>query len=158
MFLPPLLKLPMPGAFRGFFLGFFCLILIVAPVASGIFGVIRMKNQFQRITVTHASLRVEELKRGKRTDIEIPINELEDLVAPMRPPVFGMEPNPIGNTGTLRMPDGRPAPRFLVALNRMSDRKGIIARSDKVSVEFAAGFDEAEMAYLFALIKETILR
>jgi hypothetical protein len=119
--------------------------------------VVRMKNQFQRVTVTRESLHIEEVKRGRRTDIEIPIDELEDLIAPAQPPIFGMNTSPIGDTGTPRMPDGRAVPKVLLTLARMRDLKGIIARSDKATVEFAAGLDEAETAYLFAIIRKTIL-
>ena len=38
----------------------------------------------------------------------------------------------------------------------MAGSKGIIARSDKAVLEFAKGLDEAEVAYLFALIRKTI--
>jgi hypothetical protein len=54
------------------------------------------------------------------------------------------------------MPDGRPMPRFLLALMKMAGSRGIIARSDNVDVEFARGLDDAEVAWLFALIKKTI--
>jgi hypothetical protein len=94
--------------------------------------------------------------------VEIPVDELEDLVAPAGQSVLetaevpGMKKIPLGNTGTPRMPDGRPAPRFLLSLMKMTGSKGIIARSDKSVVEFAGGLDEAEVAYLFALIRKTI--
>ena len=70
--------------------------------------------------------------------------------------VPGMKKVPLGNTGTPRMPDGRPVPRFLLSLVKMTGSRGIIARSDKTVVEFAGGLDEAEVAYLFALIRKTI--
>ncbi|HOU52021.1 MAG TPA: hypothetical protein PLR10_12475, partial [Smithella sp.] len=57
---------------------------------------------------------------------------------------------------TPRMPDGRPVPRLLSSLMKMAGSKGIIARSDKTEVELAAGLDEAEVAWLFALIRKTI--
>ena len=56
------------------------------------------------------------------------------------------------------MPDGRPVPRFLLSLIKMAGSRGITARSDKAVVEFAGGLDEAEVAYLFALIRKTIAR
>jgi hypothetical protein len=62
----------------------------------------------------------------------------------------------LGRTGIARMPDGRPMPRFLLALMKMAGSRGIIARSDNVDVEFARGLDDAEVAWLFALIKKTI--
>jgi hypothetical protein len=67
-----------------------------------------------------------------------------------------MKKVPLGNTGTPRMPDGRPVPRFLLSLIKMAGSRGITARSDKAVVEFAGGLDEAETAYLFAIIRKTI--
>jgi hypothetical protein len=153
----------MPDWIRYFFLGFIGLFFIAGPVVSALLNVLRLKNQFERITVTKAFLRVEALKQGKRSTVEIPVDELEDLVAPTARSVMdtievpGMKKVPLGNTGTPRMPDGRPVPRFLLSLMKMTGSKGIMARSDKTVVEFAGGLDEAEVAYLFALIRKTIV-
>jgi hypothetical protein len=161
-FLPALLTLPMPDWIRYFFLGFIGLFFIAGPVVSALLNMLRLKNQFERITVTKAFLRVEALKRGKRSTVEIPVDELEDLVAPTTRALVdtvevpGMKKIPLGNTGTPRMPDGRPVPRFLLSLMKMTGSRGIIARSDKAVAEFAGGLDEAEVSYLFALIRKTI--
>jgi hypothetical protein len=161
-FLPMILTLPMPEFIRYFFLGFIGLFFIAGPVVSTLLNVLRLKNQFERITVTKAFLRVEALKQGKRTIVEISIDELEDLVAPTRRALMdtievpGMKKVPLGNTGTPRMPDGRPVPRFILSLMKMTISRGIVARSDKAVVEFAGGLDEAEVAYLFAIIRKTI--
>jgi hypothetical protein len=161
-FLPALLTLPMPDWVRYFFLGFVGLFFIAGPVLSALLNVMRLRNQFERVTVTKAFLRVEALKQGKRSTVEIPVDELEDLVAPTAKSLLdsvevpGMKKMPLGDTGTPRMPDGRPVPRFLLSLIKMKGSKGILARSDKTVVEFAAGLDEAETAYLFALTRKTI--
>ena len=161
-FLPALLTLPMPDWIRYVFLGFIGLFFIAGPVVSALLNVLRLKNQFERITVTKAFLRVEALKQGKRSTVEIPVDEMEDLVAPTTRALMdtievpGMKKVPLGNTGTPRMPDGRPVPRFLLSLIKMKGSKGIMARSDKTVVEFAGGLDEAEVAYLFAIIRKTI--
>jgi hypothetical protein len=161
-FLPAILTLPMPEFIRYVILGFIGLFFIAGPVVSALLNVLRLKNQFERITVTKAFLRVEALKQGKRFTSEIPVDELEDLIAPAVRSVMdtievpGMKKVPLGNTGTPRMPDGRPVPRFLLSLMKMTGSKGIIARSDKTVVEFAGGLDEAEVAYLFALTRKTI--
>ena len=90
------------------------------------------------------------------------MDELEDLVSPTvrslmdTLEVKGMKKVPLGNTGTPRMPDGRPVPRFVLSLMKLAGSRGIVARSDRAVVEFAAGLDEAETAYLFALIRKTI--
>ncbi len=161
-FLPVLLGLPVPDWVRYFFLGFIGLFFIAGPVVSSLLTLLRLKNQFERVTVTKAFLRVEALKQGKRTTAEIAVNELEDLVSPTirslmdAVDVPGMKRVPLGNTGTPRMSDGRPVPRFLLALMKMAGTRGITARSDRAVVEFAGGLDEAETAYLFALIRKTI--
>ena len=161
-FLPAILTLPMPDFIRYVFLGFIGLFFIAGPVVSALLNVLRLKNQFERITVTKAFLRVEALKQGKRTTLEIPVDELEDLVAPTTRALMdtlevpGMKKVHMGNTGTPRMPDGRPVPRFLLSLMKMAGSRGVTARSDKAVVEFAGGLDEAEVVYLFALIRKTI--
>ena len=161
-FLPALLTLPMPDFIRYVALGFIGLFFIAGPVVSALLNVLRLKNQFERITVTKAFLRVEVLKQGKRSAVEIPVDELEDLVAPTTRSLMetievpGMKKASLGNTGTPRMPDGRPIPRWLLSLMKMQGSKGITARSDKAVVEFAGGLDEAEVAYLFALTRKTI--
>ena len=129
---------------------------------SSLLSLLRLKNQFERVTVTKAFLRVEALKQGKRSAAEIPVDELEDLVAPTAKSLMdsvevpGMKKVDLGDTGTPRMPDGRPVPRLLQSILKMAGSRGITARSDKAVVEFAAGLDEAETAYLFALIRKTI--
>ena len=161
-FLPALLTLPMPDWIRYFFLGFIGLFFIAGPVVSALLNVLRLKNRLERITVTKAFLRVETLKQGKRSTVEIPVDELEDLVAPTTRALMdtievpGMKKVNFGNTGTPRMPDGRPVPRFILSLMKMAGSRGITARSDKAVVEFAAGLDEAEVTYLFALTRKTI--
>jgi len=152
----------MPDWIRYFALGFIGLFFIAGPVVSALMNMLRLKNQFERITVTKAFLRIEALKQGKRSTMEIPVDELEDLIAPTVRSVMdvidvpGMKKVPLGNTGTPRMPDGRPVPRFLLSLMKMKGSRGITARSDKAAVEFAGGLDEAETAYLFALIRRAI--
>lgn len=151
----------MPVIFRYFFpvfIGFFMAVpvLVILGKKAG------MKTPFEVITVTETNFRVEALRHGKQTTVDIPVSELEDLVAPSRQEIMdavtypGMKNISLGRTGTARMPDGRPMPRFLLTLMKMVDSRGIIARSDNVEVEFARGLDEAELAWLFALIKRTI--
>ena len=113
-FLPALLTLPMPEFIRYVFLGFIGLFFIAGPVVSALLNVLRLKNQFERVTVTKAILRVEALTQGKRSTVEIPVDELEDLVALTIRSVMdtvempGVKKVPLGNTGTPRMPTGDP--------------------------------------------------
>ena len=153
-FLPALLTLPMPDWVRYFALGFIGLFFIAGPVLSALLHVLRLRNQFERVTVTKAFLRVEALKQGKRSAAEIPVDELEDLVAPTAKSLMdsvevpGMKKVDLGDTGTPRMPDGRPVPRLLQSILKMAGSRGITARSDKAVVEFAAGLDEGAEAAL----------
>jgi hypothetical protein len=161
-FLRPILMFTMPEFIRNIFLGFFGLFFIAAPVISALRTVYRQKKEFERITVTKAFLRLEALKQGKSITMEIPTAELEDLLASTTRgamntiEVSGMKKVSLGDTGTPRMPDGRPVPRFLVSLMKMVGSRGITARSDKTLIGFAAGLDEAEVTWLFALIRKTI--
>ncbi|PKN37401.1 MAG: hypothetical protein CVU62_10445 [Deltaproteobacteria bacterium HGW-Deltaproteobacteria-2] len=161
-FLRPILMFTMPEFIRNIFLGFFGLFFIAVPVISALRTVYRRKKEFERITVTKTFLRLEALKQGKSITMEIPTAELEDLVAPTTRgamntiEVSGMKKVSLGDTGTPRMPDGRPVPRFLVSLMKMVGSRGITARSDKTFIGFATGLDEAEVTWLFALIRKTI--
>jgi hypothetical protein len=160
-FLTPIFSLPMPDFIRPIFLGVIVLFL-AGPVISALLRMFRLKNAFELITVTKVFVRVETLKQGKSTTTEIPVSQLEDLVAPTTRRMMntievpGMKKTSLGDTGSPRMPDGRPVPHFILSLIKMIGSKGIIARSDKAMVEFASGLDEAEVAYLFALIRKTI--
>jgi uncharacterized membrane protein len=162
-FLPSILSHPRDGFFRSIPLGFIVFFFIALPIILALKGMYRLKKEFEQITVTKAFLRVEALKQGKRITTEIPVSELEDLVAPTTQGVMnsievpGMKKVPLGDTGTPRMPDGRPVPRFLLSLMKIVGSKGIIARSDKTMSEFAGGLDEAEVAWIFALIRKTIV-
>jgi hypothetical protein len=162
-FLLPILTRPMPDFIRYVFLSFIGIFFIAGPVISALVREFRLKKQFERITITKDILRVEALKQGKRTTKEIPVSELEDLVAPTMRGVMnttevpGMKKVSLGDTGTPRMPDGRPMPHFILSLIKMVGSKGIIARSDKAVAEFASGLDEAEIAWIFALIRKTIV-
>jgi len=161
-FLMPILTRSMPDFIRYVFLSFIGFFFIAGPVISALLRVFRLKKQFERIIITKDILRVEALKQGKRITTEIPVSELEDLVAPTMQGVMnttevpGMKKAFLGDTGTPRMPDGRPMPHFILSLIKMVGSKGIIARSDKAVVEFASGLDEAEIAWIFALIRKTI--
>ncbi len=161
-FLLPIITSPMPDFIRYVSLSFIGLFFIAGPVISALLRVFRLKKEFERIIITKDVLRVEALKQGKHATTEIPVSELEDLVAPTLREVMnntetpGMKKVSLGDTGTPRMPDGRPMPSFMLSLIKMVGSKGIIARSDKAVVEFASGLDEAEIAWIFALIRKTI--
>ncbi|MFA5321516.1 MAG: hypothetical protein WC373_02490 [Smithella sp.] len=161
-FLPKMHTYATPDFFRYIFSVFFGLFFIAVPLLLALQKMNRQKKGIERITITKTILRVEALKQGKSTTEEIPIDELEDLVAPTMQgtmnaiEVTGMKKVYLGDTGTPRMPDGRPIPRFLLSLLKMVGSKGIIAHSDKTVIEFAGGLDEAEIAWLYTFIRKKI--
>lgn len=161
-FLPKIRAHSTPDFFRYLFFGFFGLFFIAVPILSALQKMYRQQKSGERITVTKTILRVEALKQGKSATEEIPLDELEDLVAPATQRAFntvkmpGMKKIDPGDTGTPRMPDGRPVPRLLLSLMKMAGAKGITARSDKTAIEFAGGLDEAEVAWIFAVIRKAI--
>jgi hypothetical protein len=115
------------------------------------------------VTVNGAVLRVEQRGGGKTAVQEIPVDELEDLVLPTTRSIIeetelpGYRQHPVpGDTGTPRMPDGRPVPKSLLALIRLAGSPGITARSDKTTLSFGQGLPEAELVYLYSLIRKTI--
>ena len=111
VFLSSLPTLRCPTGIRYFFLGFIGLFFVAGPVVSALLNVLRLKNQFERITVTKAFLRVETLNRGshhrrdpRRRDggrRSAHVRSAMDTIECPR----DEESNP-GNTGTPRMPDG----------------------------------------------------
>mgnify|MGYP001765562633 FL=1 len=161
-FIPVILISRMPDHFRYIIAGSLVILFVLVPVLSAFRTLYQMKKDFERITVTRAFLRVETMKQGKLTTAEIPADELDDLVAPTTQGIINsvdlpdMKKTSIGDTGTPRMPDGRPVPGLLLSIMKMVGTKGIIARSDTTIMEFAAGLTEAEVAWLFGLIRKTI--
>jgi hypothetical protein len=146
------------------------LIVTIASLAS-VLGMLRYfrkaSKSLTRITAVRTSLRVEDVAATGRTAVtEIPVNELEDFFLTTsrsileRPVMPGQEEStalhPFGDTGTPRLPDGRPVPKIILALSRYAGSPGITARSDNAVVTFGKGLPEEEAAYLFAVIKKVL--
>lgn len=146
------------------------LIFLALAVFMVVLGALRYARKasgnLTRITATRAALRIEEVTRGKSAVTEIPLDELEDLFLTTSRSVLESQTMPgkkkggaapsIGDTGTPRLPDGRPVPKILLALARFAGSPGVTARSDKAVVTFGKGLPEEEAAYLYALIKKTL--
>ena len=168
VFIRGLLELPGPPAIRYGFILFITLFFILAPVGSALAHLRKVSASHTKVTATRAILQVEEIAPGKSTLTEIPVDELEELQLPTqrsllqsvempgkkkdRPPVI------VGDTGTPRLPDGRPAPRFLLSLMKYVGSPGITARSDKAMITIGKGLPDAELAYLYALIRNAMLK
>ena len=105
------------------------------PILSALRSLVRSRGQATRITATPVFLRIEEKTGGKASVVEIPADELDDLEFSDRRPVLseidipGMKKlQDFGDTGTPRLPNGRPVPKILLSLMRMVPSQGITAR------------------------------
>jgi len=161
--LPGLLSLPAPPVVQVMMVGFIGFFALLLPILTTLRDVARSRGGSTRITASRAGLRVEEKEKGGTRVTDIPAGELEDLefidrrslISTVEVP--GMEKGQdFGDTGTPRLPDGRPVPRIILALMRLAPTKGITARSDRAIVTFGQGLPEDELAYLFALIVQTL--
>jgi hypothetical protein len=115
------------------------------------------------VTVDSENLRVEYKKGGETHWTQISLEGLEDLILHATRStagdigVTGRKRHFLqGNTGTPRMPDGRPVPKFLISALRRAGSPGITARSDKYTVTFGTGLPDDEVAYLYSLIRKII--
>ncbi|HUT53630.1 MAG TPA: hypothetical protein VM658_09580 [bacterium] len=146
---------PQDAAIAGLILIFF----VAAPILSALAHVRRDRNRSTRVIASPALLRVEERVKGKLVTTEIPGDQLEELTLPTltdaTAAMNAQSKRPayeLGDTGVMRMPDGRPMPGILVTILKMAGSPGIVARSDTATVTFGAGLSEAELRYLQALI------
>ena len=163
LFLPGLLSLPAPPLIHYLIIGFVILFAVLLPIVSALRFFAGASGRTTRVTVTRAMLRVEEGGGGKAKTTEIPAAELEELeYADRRSALKGIEIpgmkklKDFGDTGTPRLPDGRPVPKILLALMRLVPSQGITARSDRVAVNFGRGLPDDELAYLYALIRKIL--
>jgi len=161
-FFPVFLRMDSPPGVRLGIVGFMLLLFLGGPIAFVLRGV-RGRQGTTRVTVTRDLLTVEGEAAGRAGIAEIPAAELEDLLAPT-PRSLVVEagsqdagaPRLMDDSGTLRMPDGRPAPRILLSILKFVGSPGITARSDTTAVTFGRGLPEAEAAYIHALIRKTL--
>ncbi len=144
-------------------IGFVILSAVVMPILTALRTFAGSPGRSTRIAVTRALLRVEGGRGGKRQTTEIPADELEELEYVDRRSALkeiempGMKKlKDFGNTGTPRLPDGRPVPKILLTLIRLVPSQGITARSDRVAVNFGNGLRDDELAYLYALIRKIL--
>jgi hypothetical protein len=106
---------------------------------------------------------VEEGFGRKGRAIEIPADELEELEYADRRAMLkaldtsGMKKlKDFGDTGTPRLPDGRPVPKMVLRLARLVPSHGITARSDRAVVTFGKGLPDDELAYLHFLVRKIL--
>ncbi|MHB8909703.1 MAG: hypothetical protein ACYDAA_12590 [Syntrophales bacterium] len=157
--LPALLSLPMPPPVQYLIIGFVLFFSVLLPLGAAL----RSSAGSSRVTVTRAFLRVEEGRTGKNKTIEIPADELEELEYADRRAMLnaldmsGMKKlKDFGDTGTPRLPDGRPVPKIVLKLARLVPSHGITARSDRAAVTFGKGLPDEELAYLHFLVRKIL--
>jgi len=161
-FIRPVFSLSAPDSIRYMFGAFFTL-LAVGPLLGALKRFLLRKTRLTIVTFTPAFFSVEERDGHKSIVKEIPADELEDLILPTRKAMLqdldytGMSrKQPLGDTGTPRMPDGRPVPKILLSLMKLAPGPGITAVSDRAIVTFGRGLPEPELAYIHGLIRKTI--
>jgi hypothetical protein len=159
VFVLPLSTLPMPEGIRWIFLGFVVFFFVILPVWTAVRHFLRRTRASTRVEAGRAVLRVEESEGRKKKVTEIPADELEDLTLPDRRSMLDAIEVPgqkrlaaLGDTGTPRLPDGRPAPRLLLKIMDMVRSPGVTARSDRTTVTFGRGLPEDEAAYVYVLV------
>jgi len=126
----------------------------------------RRKKEKTCIIASRQELRVERYSyAGVKTEV-IPGSELEELHLPTPQGIFDSALRDLpgadqsasaGNSGVLRMPDGRPIPGWMLILGKLVKSPGITAQSDKAMVQFGGGLSEDELSYLCALIKKAMI-
>jgi len=140
-------------------------LIALLALAVGLLPRLRKLQRKIRVIASPDELRVEE-HLGFRVKVQvIPGEELEELSLPKRHSLMGTafqnmpaeQLDPMLNYGAVRLPDGKPVPRWLLVLNNLVKSQGIIARSDKTELQFGAGLSDQELAYLCALIKKAMV-
>jgi hypothetical protein len=165
-FIPRLFEIGEPAYVRYLLITFVGLFFVAGPLLSATRRVSRASCKVTEVWLSNGLMRVEERsgRKAVRTgETEIPLDELEELELPAQEEMLDTS----GRVGTdrrggllsggvIRLPDGRPAPRFLQFLLKFAKAPGLTARSDKVSVTFGRGLSQDELAYLKALILRRI--
>lgn len=128
----------------------------LGAVLTGL-GVIWLALLFKAHEAGPFGLRIEAVFLLGRRVVEIPPEELEELIllkpeAPRLPSEQASAEEWKWSLDHGRMPDGTEAPRALRWAWRLAGTQGILARSDRQSVTFAAGLPPDELAYLHALL------
>lgn len=161
--------LVMGGVFAGPFLGWLlshpwgeaAVALVVASVLlPPLLGSIPGLGRRTIITATRTGLTVETRTPLTRRAVEIPAEELEELIAPTAAALLddagarGAELARAPRVGPGSM-GGRP-PRWLGRAASLVRYRGVTAISDRTSVTFGQGLPEAEQKYLADLIVSTM--
>jgi hypothetical protein len=161
--LPGVWEIPGPDIIRYIFTGFIGIFFVLLPLVSGPAYFIKSVMKKTRVVVSRSALRVEEGKGRKMKVTEIPVDEIEELVLPTTRSVLdtmeipgGPERKELGDTGTPRLPDGRPMPNIFLFIARLAGTRGITARSDRMTVRFGRGLPGDELKFIHATIMKAM--
>ena len=161
--LPGLLSLPAPPLIHYLIIGFVVLFAVLLPILTALRSSAGSPGRRSGSRSRAPSSGWKRDCGGKRQTTEIPADELEELeYADRRSALKGIEIpgmkklKDFGDTGTPRLPDGRPVPKIFLTLMRLVPSQGITARSDRVALNFGRGLPDDELAYLYALIRKIL--
>ncbi|MEW6338896.1 MAG: hypothetical protein ACOY3Y_15365 [Acidobacteriota bacterium] len=133
--------------------------LIAAVLLPPLLGSLPGLGRRTVVTATRGGLCVETRTPLARRLVEIPAEELEELVAPsvavLLDQAGARDPETAGALRQVTGP-GREPPRWLAAVARLARYKGLTAISDRTSVTFGQGLPETELRYLADLIVSTM--
>lgn len=138
------------------------LLFVLAPLLLTLKGA---GSQVLRRTVIEASrlgLRVEMVHWLTRKTVEIPADEIEELILLRLDAPGGLPGKESAEAWEWslehgRTSDGRALPKAPRWLWRLAQTPGILARSDRVSVTVAAGLPPEELAYLHGLLLRALV-
>jgi hypothetical protein len=166
-----LVRLPWPEGLRWAGLAIVGGLLVALPLIGTSVGVARKAMASSRITASPAMLTVEHHTLGRRTTVEIPGDELEELQISGGVPADALRRNPDGSVtvdhDALRqlargvddekIPElGSAGGQVLALIARFAPGPTITARSDRTSVELGKGLPAEEVRYLYARLLEAI--
>jgi hypothetical protein len=133
-----LLDRPAPDYVKVLMNGIFALVMI-GPLWAALVYIAKRNARSSIVIISPAFLVVEERFGRRSTKVEIPINELEDLVLP--------------GPGKTQPPGDA---KTLLSLLRDAPTPGITAVSAKQVVNIGRGLPGPELAYLFGLMRKTV--
>ena len=162
-FLRPFMSLPTPDIVRFVFIAFILLFFIILPIITSLGYALGQAHRRYKICVTPNLLRVEEKRILRRKMIEIPGEELEELELVDTGSVMktsmedAQQRKHMTAQDELRMQRMLDPNSFFGRLSRMLARSGIIARSDRQTVQFGKSLSAEELKYIHDLILQVMV-
>ncbi len=177
-FILPIIKSIGAGSEQFLFFGLIGLVFILIPLIFMLGSVLTQARKTFFITASRHILRVVEKTPFKKKTTEIPADELEELAAAVKnnmPEGFSKTPDGRmmidkdrydqknrSDSNNYRTEENAyiPGPKMASVLTGLSTlmphSKGIVARSDRETIQFGSQLSEAEMNYVHAVIKKAM--